>query len=460
MSAEAAISHHDPNQSDGSNVSLFRRQPMLVEISAESGNLNDAVGKLYAANPIPADIAVMMAQFSAPEFIATAFTALFVNAHNSGEGMGHFENAAKFPALQKRLKQAANRSFNFRQAYAVLSASMGVDLADTKFYPQLMTFFALPDALAYTALGKLAEQSHSHAAIAQRWHEVWKYNSRGDAYKNAIDEDMPELVVITPPEIKTGSALVLDIPKISENSIRHQLRAAAMEHLMAAVGIEKSDSPGWGELPEMVEAMFVNGGNIESGGKAPASPHTIAAKIRTAYPVLDLVSGTTRSFWLGASKMSLVNHLICRENAGALAGTPVDESPLLTASCFDMVKQETETRRGIERGDSAKEAGQMIQNFETVVRGAQIYLKLMLDQHTNDLTKGAFVAALDTYLNDAPVLGGQKARGKGFVNGHILTVLPDADRLLAEYEDYLITNRAELRAGLVSGQLTTGAVVV
>lgn len=432
---------------------------MLVKVSAEADDITEAVARLYAANPAPADIAPMLEKFSVPEFIATAFTALFVNAHNRSDGMGHFENAAKFPALQKRLRQAANRSFNFRQAYAVLSASMGVDLADTKFYAPLMTFFALPTGLAYTALGKLAEQSHSHAAIAQRWHEVWKYNSRGDAYKNALAEEMPVLVAITPPEIKTGSALVLDIPKVSENSMRHQLRAAGMEHLMAAVGIEKSDSPGWGELPEMVEAMFVNGGNIESGGKAPASPHTIAAKIRTSYPVLDLFSGTTRSFWLGTSKLSLINHLVCRENAGALGGTPVENSPLITASCFDMVKQETETRRAIERGDNAKEAGQMIQNFETVVRGAQIYLKLMLDPHTNDLTKGAFVAALDTYLNDAPVLGGQKARGKGFVNGEILTALPDADRLLAEYEDYLIANRDELRAGLASGQLMTGAVV-
>lgn len=440
-------------------MQLFRRQPMLVEVSAEAGNLSEAVVKLYAANPVPADIASMLEKFSAPEFIATAFTALFVNAHNSSEGMGHFGNATKFPALQKRLRQAANRSFNFRQTYSILSNSMGVDLADTKFYPQLMTFFALPDALAYTALGKLAEQAHSHAAIAQHWHEVWKYNSRGDAYREKVSEDMPELVTITAPAIQSGATLVLDIPKISENSIRHQLRAAAMEHLMAAVGIKKSDSPGWGELPEMIEAMFVNGGNMEKGSKSPASPHTIAAKIRTAYPVLDLVSGTTKSFWLGASKLSLINYLICRENAGALVGTPVENYPMLTASCFDLVRQETETRRAIERGDSAKEAGQMIQNFETVVRGAQIYLKLMLDPHTNDLTKGAFVAALDTYLNDAPVLGGQKARGKGFVNGEILTALPEADRLLAEYEDYLIANRDELRAGLVSGQLMTGAVV-
>jgi hypothetical protein len=209
----------------------------------------------------------------------------------------------------------------------------------------------------------------------------------------------------------------------------------------------------------MVEAMFVNGGNIESGAKSPASPHAIAAKIRTAYPVLDLVSGTTRSFWLGTSKLSLVNYLVCRENAGDLMGTPVEKSPMIGASCFDLLRQETETRRAIERGDSAKESGQMIQNFETVVRGAQIYLKLMLDPHTNDLTKGAFVAALDTYLSNAPVLGGQKARGKGFVDGEILTDLPDVDRLLAGYEDYLIANRDELRMGLVSGQMMTGAVV-
>lgn len=432
---------------------------MLVEIKSEATHLVETVNAVYAANPAPADIALMLEQFSVPEFIATSFTALFVNAHNNSNGMGHFDNNTKFSALQKRLRQAANRAFNFRQAHSILSNSMGVDLADTKFYAPLMTFFALPDGLAYTSLGKLAEQSHSHAAIAQRWHEVWKYNNRGVAYQDKISEDMPELVTITPPLIQAGSALVLDIPKVSENSIRHQLRAAAMEHLMAAVGIEKSDAPGWGELPEMVEAMFVNGGNIESGGKSPANPHAIAAKIRTAYPVLDLVSGTTKSFWLGASKLSLVNHLICRENVGVLVGTPIEQSPLLTASCFDMVKQETETRRAIERGDSAKEAGQMIQNFETVVRGAQIYLKLMLDPHTNDLTKGAFVAALTTYLNDVPVLGGQKARGKGFVNGEILTDLPEADRLLAEYEDYLIANRDELRAGLVSGQLMTGAAV-
>jgi len=460
LEAQKAISHHDPNQSDGSNVQLFRRRPMLMAVTGDAGEYFDTMARLYAVNPVPADIGTMMQQFSVPEFIAAAFTVLFANAHNESEKMGHFENKTKFSALQKRLRQAANRSFDFRQAYSILSESMGVEIAGTKFYPQLMTFFALPQSLAYTALGKLAEQSHSHAAIARRWHNVWKYNNRDAEYKDRVDEDMPELVTITPPEITDKTAMVLDIPEVSENSIRHQLRIAGMEHLMAALGIEKGNAPGWGELPEMVESLFVNGGNIKSGGKSPPSPHTIAAKIRNSYPVIDLFSGTTRSFFLGQSKLSLVGYLICRENADALTGTPVSSSPLLTASAFDMVRQETETRRGIQRGNSAKKAGQMIQNFETIVRGSQIYLKLMLDPHTDDLTKGAFVAVLNTYLGDEPTLGGQKARGKGFVNGTILTVLPDADRLLAEYEQYLIDNAAELRAGLVSGQLTTKTAVM
>lgn len=458
MNAQKPISHHDPSLTDASNNRLFNRRPMLLAI--EPGSMDGAAGvieSVYALNPTPPDMAVMMRQFSAAEFVGVAFASTFVDAHNTGEGLGHFDNTKKFSALQHRLKQAAVKSFTLSQCWDALCEAMGVGVADGVHLPRIMALFKIPRALAYTALGEMVKNSTSYVTIAQYWHDQWKLATRGESYAAARGEDVGQLTIIQPAKInlQTGAVIRLDIPSISENSLRHQLRQAAYQHLFAILGIERDDRPGWAQLPEMAESLFVNGGNIEQGAKSPSSPHTIAAQIRTAYRSVDLFSGTTRSFWLGTGKLTgLRNWFICRENKSALPQTIQGDS-LADISVFDMLDNITETRRATERGN-----GQMIQNFETVIAGAKIYAEFDLDRYTNPLTLGAFQAALDTYLYDRPELGGQSARGYGFVDGEVLQPLLDGVDLRAQYEAALLENRDSLRQALIDGTMMTGQVVM
>ncbi|MBU0791637.1 MAG: hypothetical protein KKC55_14345 [Gammaproteobacteria bacterium] len=452
VSAQKAISHHDPSLADESNSRLFNRRPMLVSLNVDVSGASP--GGVFALNPVPPDMVEMFRQFSVPEFVASAFVAAFVDAYNTSDGMGHFGNADKFQALRNRLKQAAVKSFDLCQCWGVLCEAMGVGVAESKHLFRIVTLYEVPRPLAYTALGKLIENSAGYVTIAQYWHDQRKLAERGAEYAASRGQEEVELVVVEPSEAKaqTSAVVKLDVPAISENSLRHQLREAGYRHLFAVLGIERGDGPGWGVLPEMVEALFVNGGNIVKGASAPAAAHALAAKIRTAYRLVDLFSGTTKAFWLGTGKLTgLRCWLVCRENAAAL---PI-EDPLMDVSAFDMLDSVTETRRATERG-----VGQMIQNFETVVSGAKLYAEFDLDRYTHPLTLGAFQAALDTYLADRPELGGQSARGYGFVDGEIVQSLPDGENLKAQYEASLVENREALRAGLIDGTLTTGVEVI
>jgi len=450
MSAQKAISHHDPSLADESNARLFNRRPMLVQVS---GDFSDEVlNSVYTLNPVPPDMVEMFRRFSASEFIASAFVAAFVDAYNTSDGMGYFGNADKFQALRSRLKQAAVKSFDLCQCWSALCEAMGVGVVESKHLSRVMVLYKVSRPLAYTALGKLIGSSAGYVTIAQYWHDQRKLAERGAEYAAARGQDEVELAVVEPvKEASLGAMVKLDVPAISENSLRHQLREAGYRHLFAALRIERDDRPGWGALPEMVEALFVNGGNIVKGASAPSSSHTLAAKIRTAYRLVDLFSGTTKAFWLGTGKLTgLRCWLVCRENAAAL---PLDD-PLMQVSAFDMLDGVTETRRATERGE-----GQMIQSFETVVPGAKIYAEFDLDRYTHPLTLGAFQAALDTYLADRPELGGQSARGYGFVDGVVKQSLPEGESLKAQYETSLAEGYEELRSGLIDGTLTTGAEV-
>ena len=118
-----------------------------------------------------------------------------------------------------------------------------------------------------------------------------------------------------------------------------------------------------------------------------------------------------------------------------------------------MLDDVTMTRQG-----EGKEGGQMIFGGEALCTGAQVLCRLSLDAWTPSLTHGALVAAVDTYLQ-APVVGGQAARGFGWMRGEVLS-RPDAGDVRAAYEEYLAESRDQLRGWLCDGSLGCGARVV
>jgi hypothetical protein len=99
----------------------------------------------------------------------------------------------------------------------------------------------------------------------------------------------------------------------------------------------------------------------------------------------------------------------------------------------------------------------MIYNYETLVKGTQVYVELTLTPYTTPLTRGALAAALDYYAANDNVIGGQSARGHGHVS---MSWLSDEPGGAEEYEAYLAERKDELLAGIVDGTLCSGAVVV
>ncbi len=425
---------------------MFRRHPKLMPIAAAEVD-RSALFRFYDTQPAPVHLATLLSDFTAGQFIATALLKEFMATFNTAdEGLGHFDNQGKFSALHARAHQCAVKAHNLMGFWDALAKAMGCQYKSA----EILSFFTLPGAAQTAALAAMARQSQSLMEIARLWYTEAK--SQDERYAEAVGGVVTEMATITPPEGVTGAdAVVVMLPALSTNSIRHQFRAAAWEHLADALGIQRYDIPGHGELPELVEALFVNGGNIEKGAKSPANSHDLAAAARVTYPVVDAFSGTARSFWFGKSAVDMLNWLVCKEHADALRGSPVDGSPLLTVSAFDMLNDVTETRRETERG-----VGQMIQNFEALVDGVQFYVEIRVLPHTNRLTLGAIQAAVEWFCENVRKVGGQSSRGYGFVNAEVVKPLEDGAVLQAEYEAYLAENVEELRTGLVDGTLGTG----
>jgi len=248
---------------------------------------------------------------------------------------------------------------------------------------------------------------------------------------------------------------VLDVPSVTGNSLRHQLvREPGWWHLAAALGLEPG-TLGAGPLAPGVEAIFANGGNIRAGAKQPSNTFGLAWRIREHYPLLDLIGGVTDSFDLGESRLRVAGYLVCRENAAALEGTLAESLPNAGLSAFDLLDDVTLTRQAGRTG-----VGQMIYSFETLATGCQVLARLTLAPFTPALTRGALVAAVETYLADDATAGGQAARGFGHLRGDWLS-RPDGDGdCRAEYEADLAERREQLRAWLVDGTLGCGSQIL
>jgi hypothetical protein len=204
-------------------------------------------------------------------------------------------------------------------------------------------------------------------------------------------------------------------------------------------------------LPVHAESIFYNGGNIKSGATQPSNAFYLGGEIRKAYPSLDLLGGVTASFDIGESKLKVSAWIVCAENHDALPESLRDTAQAQT-SVFEMLDDVTRTRQATAGGE-----GQMIYNYETLVKGTQVYVELTLTPYTTDLTRGALAAALDYYAANDNVIGGQSARGHGHVS---VSWLSDEPGGAEEYEAYLAERKDELLAGIVDGTLCSGAVVV
>lgn len=450
------LSHHDPDVQDDSNRTLFNRRKQLVAGNtvplAFSQELLDALALL---NPVPGDIADIVQLLDFPQFLAAALVRAFLDMYNRGEGTGVFSGMERYRRLEARARQAAIAAHSLPAWWDKLVSALQVPIHGGNDDAALLRMLSVPAGLQRLALQALAEHYRSICSIARLWHTANKALDPEYAAKAGVPQSQPPLPLVWNWPFATAPAgqVVVEVPAISANSIRHELvREPAMLHLCQALGIDPA-FPGKSELPPGVEALLYNGGNIEQGAKEPSNAHALAWAIREAYPSLDLLGGVTDSFDLGESRLRVSAWLVCRENAAALAGSPAAGQLAAQVSACDLLDEITSTRQASPGGE-----GQMIMSTETLCAGAQILCRFTLAPFTPALTEGALVAALETWRELDATITGQRARGYGGCRSEWLTRPVNDDRGL--YEQYLAEHRDNLAEGLRSGMMLTASKVL
>lgn len=459
LTATTPISHYDPAVQDKSNQMLFNRRKQILALDRiELLPSQDEIDRLCAAHPAPADLCDLLADLSVPEFAATILVRIFLqiyNSRNAGEGEGIFTGPDRYGRLENRLRNAAIRARNVRSLWSRLCGDLQVGIHPMEYDAILHPLFGASRGLQSRIVSTLVRETRSIVPIARLWHSTERQEEKdakaGPSLLGAERRTLSYPAMVEPEE---ESALILDVPALSSNSVRHQLvRAPAWTHLCGMLGL-KEGKAGRGRVPAGVEAIFVNGGNIAAGAKAPDNPHRIAWDIRDGWPILDLLGGVTDTFDLGESRLQVAAWLVCKENTAGLKGSAAAARPAATLSALDMIDDITQTRQETEAG-----LGQMIMNFESIAAGAEILVRLSVSPFASQLSLGALAAAIGTFDREDPTIGGQAARGFGNCSVEWLTDETELDEAWTAYETYLNDNADLLVNQLETGTLGSSAIV-
>lgn len=467
LTALEPVSHHDPRTGGESNTLTFMRQKQFVRRRrADTPVFCHLVEQICKQNQMTDTIHDLMSRLTAVEWLSSAYVRLLLDIYNHGDGTGLLSGIERYQMLSNRLQTSAARCHTLHRLWSVLAADLQLDMHPSEYDEMITSFWTLPPSVQYQMLDVMTGQHQAITTLARVWHtankeqnfEYMKAAGRADEWREEgwnvamfDDGDFPE------PE----GDIVLNVPAISVNSIRHQLvREPAMLHLFKMLGIEPA-ARGQGPLSPHASAIFHNGGNIKKGATQPANAFALAGEIRAAYPSLDLLGGVTTSFDLGESKLKVSAWIVCEENIDVL---PIDLRGTAQArtSVFEMLDDVTRTRQK----DKVAGEGQMIYNYEVLVPGTKIYVELTLTPYADALTRGALAAALGYYADNVGIVGGQSARGHGHVmlewlgSGKSPDDNADAPPFSELYEAYLGANRDKLREGIIDGTLCSSAVVV
>lgn len=460
LTARTPISHHDPASTDDSNVLTFNRQKQFVRRTVTDAPVQQiAIDAFCDANRVPESIVDVMDGLDFAQFALCALVKLFVDVYNSADGAGLFAGPGRYEMLEGRLHAAAIRSGTLPSLWERLTRDMKTPIQPVFADDKLARLFGLPLPVKQAMISAALTDYRTAVTIARLWASVEKQASKD--YTDAAG--LP--LIIQPMLVRQfdaasiaapGTTAVIEVPAVSANSLRHQIvREPAWQVLWQALGIQ----PGVDKMPDAVEALFVNGGNIKAGAKQPRNYWGTAQAIKKAYPSLELLGGVVDSFDLGESRVSVTSTLVCAENANVLEDTMAEEDPAAKISAFDMLDDTVHTRQATENG-----VGQMIYNFETLAKGAKILVELHLNPYTSRLARGALMAAVNQFAECNASVAGQSARGFGFVD-IVPSVGPIDEEMskgadLALYMTYLKENKDALREGILSGTLATDAKVL
>ena len=458
LTAITPIAHNDPAVVADTNIVTFNRE--LQRVALQPARLTPVhqplVDAFCAAHPVPASAAAGLEQVTFAEFAACALTQTLMAWYTGGEGEGLLKGVTRYQMLEKRLLRAAISSHNLLGFVSRLTNTLQLSMQAMGHDRALVEFFAFPMVLQQAVLTTLVKNTRALVSIAREWNDARKNQSAEYAAAKSPSLFDAETFTAQPDRVLSYQVddfaapeafTLIEVPKVSSNSIRHQLREAAWIHLTALLDIPAT-WPGGGPYPQSLEAMFRNGGNLS--GSEPMGATQLAQNIRRTFPSLDLFGGCADRFTLDKSRLEVAAHLVCAENAGDGLPAWVLERPMSRVSAFELLDDVTQTRQAVNG------LHQMIYTFEVLCKGTELYVRLHLNPFTHELTQGALLAAVDTWATMQNVIAGKA--GEGFS----LTTVQEMARqemtgTQAQYEDYLRENAEYLRAELATGTLGSGS---
>ncbi len=456
LTFEKSLHQGDPATTDDSNTRLFNRVARLVDLpKAEGKTTQAAVDAFCTMQLVPEPLVEILSDLQFSEFVASAYLRLFADIYNKGEGVGIFEGMARWERLENRVSNAAVRATSLRGFWEHLCDLLKVPVHPGDYDVTLIRFWSLPKPLQAATLRSLGKEARSLSALARAWHDMKKSTSEKYAAKAGRDVLIEQAISFEASAVtaQSGGRARLEVPHVSENSLRHVcVRAPGFSHMASMLGL-KMGSPGEGEIDLGTEAMFRNGGNLRAGAKEPANSFVLGRQIRRDYPILDLLGGNADAFGLGESLLKPTAWIVCAENKAALQGTAAYGRANADVSIFEMLDDATGTRMEVNGRH------QMIHNFETLCENVEIFVRFTMPHFASELARGALGCAVDTFLANAPVVGGSGARGFGHLRGEWLEQPEGAEETREAYEKYLQENRDKLRLGLTEGTLNTDNVV-
>jgi len=354
--------------------------------------------------------------------------------------------------LTTRLADAATSCSTLPTAWGYMARKLALAMYPESGYAVMAALFTLPKPIQAAALTAILRAPELIVMSARMVADGIKAASADYARKAKIQQTELEVCQMADSQIadiaaENGAGLAVQLPNISDNSLRHNLlREPMATRLLGELGLQ----PDRQIVPVGVERFLYSGGNTQKGAKSPAASDLYEAIVRESYPMVDALGGSFDQFLLTRSQVSLASWIVCREN-NKITERKTDGDLRSDISIFDLVAETTRTRSGI--GGNDKEDGQMIFSYETLAINTPVLVEVAWQPFTRSLTIGATLQGLRDWQAEGGRIGARGAQGHSW----FLADFPEDERFewADEYTTYLRGRRDRLAEGLMAATFCT-----
>lgn len=235
-------------------------------------------------------------------------------------------------------------------------------------------------------------------------------------------------------KIHVGDGRFEDVPFVAGNSVRGHLRRLLAEDLLERLDYTVTD--------ERLFHLLRAGGVLEKDGKAEIDVG-LRRELRDAFPIIDLLGGSTGNQMFGGTVDVHHMTLVCAENDWR---TDADSD----TSWREFVDEIHQTRMHDEPDDTGMDvdfgfdfdadaddaAGsqQMIYHFDAIVPGATFEHSVRFESYATELARSCMLHGLRLW-QDEGVIGGMSAAGLGRIDVEYETDLGAGDRYVEYVEE-------------------------